>query len=149
SSVRASKSPPFARREQKRSREVHCTCGASLQVAAPAGRGVIVRGGGRMEPSVEARTREIGAELLGRIEEHHPGAAERLQDWLLTDALQDAAFRERMLRFVDVFAAVEASGDAEELHRLLGEYFAGDFPGIPRSLRWMLRLGRDQKVPST
>ncbi len=101
------------------------------------------------EAAIEARTREIAGDLLARIEQRRPRAAERLQDWLLTDALQDEAFRQRMLRFVDVFAAVESTGDAEELHRLLGEYFAGDFPGIPRALRWMLRMGRDQRVPST
>lgn len=99
--------------------------------------------------ATEARTRALATELLERIEERRPRAAERLQDWLLSDALQDDTFRTQMLRFVDVFAAVEATGDSEELHRILGEYFAGDFPGIPRSLQWMLRLGRDQHVPST
>jgi len=101
-----------------------------------------------VDASIEARTRAIGRDLLDHIEGHRPRAAGRLQDWLLTDALKDDAFRTRMLRFVDVFAAVEASGDAEELHRLLGEYFRGDLDGVPRALRWMLRLGRDQKVPS-
>src|SRR3546814_21129976 len=54
-----------------------------------------------------------------------------------------------MLRFVDVFASVEATGDAEELHQLLREYFQGDLPNIPHALRWMLRLARDPHVPST
>src|SRR5690606_25246808 len=63
---------------------------------------------------VEARTQEIGAELLERMDRYRLRAAERIQDWLLTDALSDPTFRGRMLRFVDVFAAVEATGDAEE-----------------------------------
>ena len=99
-------------------------------------------------PPVESRAHIVGQGLLARIEGHRPRAAERLQDWLLTSALSDERFRTRMLRFVDVFAAVHESGDSEGLHRLIREYFHEDFPAIPRPLRWMLRLGRDPLVPS-
>lgn len=99
--------------------------------------------------AVERRARAIGEGLLDAIEGHRPDAAERMQDWLLTDALDDERFRTRMLRFVDVFAAVEATGDAKELHRLLREYLEGDFPGLPRLLRALLRIARNPLTPST
>ncbi|MCA9856867.1 MAG: hypothetical protein KC458_06270, partial [Dehalococcoidia bacterium] len=83
------------------------------------------------EAAVEDRTRAIGEELLADLERYRPRAAERMQDWLLTDALADDAFRGRMLRFIDVFATVETTGDAEELHRLLREYFPPGLPHVP------------------
>ncbi|MCA9846810.1 MAG: proline dehydrogenase family protein, partial [Dehalococcoidia bacterium] len=101
------------------------------------------------EAAVEERTRAIGEELLADLERYRPRAAERMQDWLLTDALADDAFRGRMLRFIDVFATVETTGDAEELHRLLREYFPPGLPHVPRALRWLLRIARDPLLPST
>lgn len=98
--------------------------------------------------NIEARTREIGRSLLAAMGRYRPGAGERIEDWLLTRALADPHFRTRALRFLDVLAAFDGPGHSAATARLFREYFAGEFPGIPRPLRWLLRVGRGRYVPA-
>ena len=100
-------------------------------------------------PGVEARTQAIGHALLHEMEQHHSRVDEQVEDWLLTHAVADEYFRTRLLRFLDVLAAFDAPGTADEVQELFHEYFAGDFPGIPRPLRWLVRLARNDQVPAS
>ncbi len=97
---------------------------------------------------VEARTQAIGRTLLDEMGRHRPRLDEQVEDWLLTHAVADERFRTRLLRFLDVLAAFDASGTSDEIQDLFHEYFADDFPGIPRPLRWLVRLARNEQVPA-
>lgn len=99
-------------------------------------------------PGIEARTQEIGRALLTEMARHRPRVEEQVEDWLLTHAVGDERFRTRLLRFLDVLAAFDAPDTAGEVQALFHEYFADDFPGIPRALRWLVRLARNEQVPS-
>ena len=99
-------------------------------------------------PEIEARTQTIGRALLHEMEQHRPRVDEQIEDWLLTYAVADERFRTRLLRFLDVLAAFDAPGTADEVQELFHEYFADDFPGIPRPLRWLVRLARNEQVPA-
>ncbi|MGE3856393.1 MAG: proline dehydrogenase family protein [Dehalococcoidia bacterium] len=97
---------------------------------------------------IEARTQAVGRALLADMERYSPRIDEQVEDWLLTHAMADERFRVRLLRFLDVLAAFDAPGTADEVQDLFHEYFAGDFPGIPRPLRWLVRLARNEQVPA-
>jgi RHH-type transcriptional regulator, proline utilization regulon repressor / proline dehydrogenase / delta 1-pyrroline-5-carboxylate dehydrogenase len=97
--------------------------------------------------AIEARTQAVGRQLLADAEDYRPGPAERIEDWLLTYAVADERFRARLLRFIDVLGSLDFPGSDAEVVRLLREYFDDDFPEVPRGLRWLLRAGRDERVP--
>jgi len=80
---------------------------------------------------------------------YSPRLDEQVEDWLLTNAMADTQFRTRLLRFLDVLAAFDAPGTSDEVQQLFHEYFAGDFVGIPRPLRWLLRVARNEQLPAT
>ncbi|MGE0135076.1 MAG: proline dehydrogenase family protein [Dehalococcoidia bacterium] len=101
-----------------------------------------------LDPAVEARVQEIGRALIERAERYRPGLAERIEDWLLTNAVADERFRTQLLRYMDVLASLDHDRHGHEAKRLAGEYFGDDFPQLPRPLRWLLRVGRDERLPA-
>ena len=98
--------------------------------------------------SVEARTQQLGHALLEHAAAYRPGPAERVEDWLLTHAVSDARFRGRLLRYLDVLSALDHDASGREAKRLAHEYFGATFPGLPRPLRWLLRIARNDAVPA-
>ena len=98
---------------------------------------------------VEARTQELGRALLDAAGDYRPGVAERIEDWLLTHAVADEAFRSRLLRYMDVLASLDYDTSGSEAKRLAREYFGDDFPDLPRPLRWLLRIARDERLPAS
>ncbi|MGE0228232.1 MAG: proline dehydrogenase family protein [Dehalococcoidia bacterium] len=101
-----------------------------------------------LDPAVEARAQEIGRALIERAERYRPRLAERIEDWLLTNAVADERFRTQLLRYMDVLASLDHDRHGHEAKRLAGEYFGDDFPQLPRPLRWLLRVGRDEHLPA-
>jgi RHH-type proline utilization regulon transcriptional repressor/proline dehydrogenase/delta 1-pyrroline-5-carboxylate dehydrogenase len=97
---------------------------------------------------VEARTQELGRALLSASGEYRPGVAERIEDWLLTHAVADEAFRSRLLRYMDVLASLDYDSSGSEAKRLAREYFGDEFPDLPRPLRWLLRVARNEHLPA-
>jgi RHH-type transcriptional regulator, proline utilization regulon repressor / proline dehydrogenase / delta 1-pyrroline-5-carboxylate dehydrogenase len=97
---------------------------------------------------VEARTQELGRALLDAAEDYRPGVSERIEDWLLTHAVADERFRVRLLRYMDVLASLDHDRGGEEAKRLAREYFGDEFPTLPRPLRWLLRIARDEHLPA-
>lgn len=98
---------------------------------------------------IEARTQAIGRALLEEMDRYRPRVDEQVEDWLLSHAVADERFRTRLLQFLDVLAAFNGPGTADEVQDLFHEYFADDFPGIPRPLRWLVRLARNEQVPAS
>jgi RHH-type proline utilization regulon transcriptional repressor/proline dehydrogenase/delta 1-pyrroline-5-carboxylate dehydrogenase len=98
--------------------------------------------------AVEARTQQLGRELLVAAASYRPGAAERVEDWLLTHAVADTRFRSRLLRYMDVLAALDHDAGGHEAKRLAREYFGDSFPDLPFALRWLLRVARDPLLPA-
>ena len=97
---------------------------------------------------VEERTQQLGRELLAEAGRYRPGPAERVQDWLLGLTAANERFRGRLLRYLDVLASVDHDSSGAEAKRLAAEYFGDEFPELPRGLRWLLRLARDERVPA-
>lgn len=97
---------------------------------------------------IEARTQALGRALLDAAAEYRSGPAERIEDWLLTHAVADHRFRSRLLRYMDVLAALDHDAGGQEAQRLAREYFGDSFPELPFALRWLLRLARDERVPA-
>ena len=100
------------------------------------------------EARIEERTQELGRALLHAADRYRPGPAERVQDWLLTHAVADARFRSRLLRYMDVLASLDHDASGAEAKRLAREYFGDEFPELPFALRWLLRIARDEHLPS-
>ena len=98
--------------------------------------------------AVERRTQGIGGALLAAAATYRPGAAERVEDWLLTNVVADERFRGRLLRYLDVLASLDYDEGGREAKRLAGEYFGGAFPGVPAPLRWLIRVARDEHLPA-
>ena len=97
---------------------------------------------------VEARTLELGRALLNAAGDYRPGVAERIEDWLLTHAVANEVFRGRLLRYMDVLASLDYDTSGSEAKRLAREYFGDEFPDLPRPLRWLMRVARDERVPA-
>ena len=100
------------------------------------------------DSAVEQRTQELGRTLLEQAARFRPGPAERVQDWLLTRVIADERFRSRLLRYLDVLAALDYDEGGREAKRLAQEYFGDSFPELPRVLRWLLRIARDEHLPA-
>ncbi|MSQ36427.1 MAG: aldehyde dehydrogenase family protein [Dehalococcoidia bacterium] len=98
--------------------------------------------------AVEARTQQLGRELLAAAARYRPGPAERVEDWLLTHAVAEERFRGRLLRYMDVLAALDHDAGGHEAKRLAREYFGDAFPDLPFALRWLLRVARDPLLPA-
>ena len=97
---------------------------------------------------VEERTQQLGRALLDEAARYRPGPAERVQDWLLGLTAANERFRGRLLRYLDVLASVDHDSSGAEAKRLAAEYFGDEFPELPRGLRWLLRLARNERVPA-
>ncbi|MFN8637880.1 MAG: proline dehydrogenase family protein [Dehalococcoidia bacterium] len=97
---------------------------------------------------IEERTQALGRALFDAANGYRPGAAERIEDWLLTHAVSDHRFRDRLLRYMDVLAALDHDSGGREAKRLAHEYFGDSFPELPRGLRWLLRLARSDALPA-
>ncbi|MEE8421401.1 MAG: proline dehydrogenase family protein [Dehalococcoidia bacterium] len=100
------------------------------------------------DAAVEERTQELGRALLEVATRYRGGPAERIEDWLLTRALANDRFRARLLRYMDVLAALDFDSSGREAKRLAREYFGDEFPELPRALRWLLRIARDEHLPA-
>ncbi|MDP6606268.1 MAG: proline dehydrogenase family protein [Dehalococcoidia bacterium] len=97
---------------------------------------------------VEERTQELGRALIETTAGYRGGPAERIEDWLLTEAMADDRFRGRLLRYMDVLASLDFDSSGREAKRLVNEYFGDEFPELPRGLRWLLRIARDDHLPA-
>ncbi len=97
---------------------------------------------------VEERTQQLGRSLLDEAARYRPGPAERVQDWLLGLTAANERFRGRLLRYLDVLASLDHDSSGAEAKRLAAEYFGDEFPELPRGLRWLLRLARNDHVPA-
>lgn len=100
------------------------------------------------DAAIETRTQALGRALLAEAARYRPGAAERVEDWLLTRAVADERFRSRLLRYMDVLAALDHDQGGVEAKRLAREYFGDEFPDLPPALRWLLRIARDERLPA-
>ena len=96
----------------------------------------------------EQRAQALGRELLDAAGRYRPGAAERIEDWLLTRVMADERFRSRLLRYMDVLASLDYDSGGREAKRLAREYFGDRFPELPRALQWLLRIARDERLPA-
>ena len=96
----------------------------------------------------EQRAQALGRELLDAASRYRPGAAERIEDWLLTRVVADERFRSRLLRYMDVLASLDYDSGGREAKRLAREYFGDRFPELPRALQWLLRIARDERLPA-
>ena len=92
----------------------------------------------RIEDRVEQRTREIGEDLLGRLNHRSPSIfhgrwwEDRLMNW----AMEDESIKVQMFRFVDVLPMLR---DHTAIARHLEEYFED----IKQHLPWAARIGLD------
>ena len=102
----------------------------------------------QLDEHVEARVQTLGRALLEAAGRYRPGPAERIEDWLLSTVVADERFRGRLLRYMDVLASLDYDAGGREAKRLAGEYFGDSFPALPRALRWLLRIARDERLPA-
>ena len=103
----------------------------------------------RSARAVESRTRELGGALYGQMEAYHPSVGERLQDRLMLLLMEEQTLRTRLLRFVDVLAALDGDQSGRRTASLFREYFAADFRHLPGVTRLAMSLARSPLVPST
>ena len=96
----------------------------------------------------EQRAQVLGRELLDAASRYRPGAAVRIEDWLLTSVIANERFRSRLLRYMDVLASLDYYSGGREAKRLAREYFGDRFPELPRALQWLLRIARDERLPA-
>ncbi len=95
----------------------------------------------RIEDRVEVRTREIGNEFFGRLNNRSPSVfhgrwwEDRLMNWVMSDE----AIKVQMFRFVDVLPMLR---DHTEIARHLDEYFEH----VKERLPWAARIGLDLSV---
>ena len=59
---------------------------------------------------IEARAQELGLALHQEMQSYRPALRERFQNYLMALLMQDHTLRTRMLRFVDVLAALPEKG---------------------------------------
>ncbi|MBI4300020.1 MAG: bifunctional proline dehydrogenase/L-glutamate gamma-semialdehyde dehydrogenase [Chloroflexi bacterium] len=97
---------------------------------------------------VEARTQELGRALFGRAVRYRPGLTERLQDGLMVRLMEDERLKTRLLRFVDVLAALDFDRDGDYVKRLAREYLGESFPHLPSWMRSALRTALADAVPA-
>ncbi|MBI4286710.1 MAG: proline dehydrogenase family protein, partial [Chloroflexi bacterium] len=93
---------------------------------------------------VESLTQELGSRLYGFVREYHPSRRERRQDWLMGQLSRDPALKTRLLRFMDVLAALDFDTDGTHVKKLFREYFGGPFPRSSPWLRLLLFAGRQR-----
>jgi RHH-type proline utilization regulon transcriptional repressor/proline dehydrogenase/delta 1-pyrroline-5-carboxylate dehydrogenase len=96
---------------------------------------------------VEARTQELGQQLYRHLRGYRPSTNERLQDWLMALLMEDNSLRTRLLRFVDVLAALPEDRRGHRTAALFREYFRAGFPGLPLPVRLALAIARSCRVP--
>ncbi|MBI4296292.1 MAG: proline dehydrogenase family protein [Chloroflexi bacterium] len=97
---------------------------------------------------VEARTQELPRQLYQLMREYRPPLRERQQDWLMDQMARDAVLESRLLRFVDVLAALDADANRNHIKGLFQDYFSGQFPGCSSLLRLILFVCRQPATPA-
>lgn len=90
--------------------------------------------------SLEGRVQQLGRALLGQARAYRPTPSERFQDWVMLLATREPTFRNSLLRFVDVLAALDFDSKGSHLKRLAREYFARPLPRLPPALKLTLAL---------
>ena len=98
--------------------------------------------------TIDNRSKELDLELLSHLEDYRPSFSERLQNRLMLLLMEDRNLRTRLLRCVDVLAALPDKGSGPRSADLFREFFRADFPDIPRVLRCSLFLARSPLIPS-
>jgi RHH-type proline utilization regulon transcriptional repressor/proline dehydrogenase/delta 1-pyrroline-5-carboxylate dehydrogenase len=96
---------------------------------------------------IEARTQELGRALYDLSEAHRPSLNERVQDRLMVLLMKDHKLRTRLLRFVDVLAALPRDPSGRRTAALFREYFDADFETLPWLLRPVLGAARSPLLP--
>ncbi len=99
--------------------------------------------------ALERRTQEMGRALYQRVQSYTPRVDERLQDRLMLVLMQDATLRMRLLRFVDVLAALRNDPGGRRTAAIFREYFQGGFSEVPFPLRLAIGAGRSAALPDT
>ena len=78
-----------------------------------------------------------------------PALREKFQDYLMDLLMQDHALRTRMLRFVDVLAALPEKGADRETASLFREYFRTNFSNVPLALRLAISAAGSSLIPDS
>ena len=97
---------------------------------------------------VEERTQELGRQLYENARRYRPSLGERLQDWLMVQLAKDAHLQNRVLRFLDVLAALDFDRNGTHVATIFREYFQGPFRHSSPAIRGLLSLGRSRVVPN-
>ncbi len=97
---------------------------------------------------VESRTQELGRELYAHLQDYRPTISERVQDHVLLLLMEEPSLRTRLLRFVDVLAALSDDRSGRHTAALFREYFRERFPDIPAVFRLGLAAARSPVVPA-
>ncbi|MBI2848241.1 MAG: bifunctional proline dehydrogenase/L-glutamate gamma-semialdehyde dehydrogenase, partial [Chloroflexi bacterium] len=96
---------------------------------------------------LETLTQELGGNLLKLARRRRPALRESLQDWLMEQMTRDPVLKSRLLRFMDVVAALDFDRDGEHRQRLFREYFGGLFLHSSAFLRALFFWGRHGFMP--
>ena len=96
---------------------------------------------------VEERTQELGRQLFENARRYRPSLGERLQDWLMVQMAADPHLQNRVLRFLDVLAALDFYRNGTQVAKIFREYFQGPFRHSSPAIRGLLSLGRSRVVP--
>jgi hypothetical protein len=86
--------------------------------------------------------------MLSLARKYRPPLRERLQEWLMVSMMEEPRFRDRVLRFVDVLAALDHDRKGTHVKRLFQEYMGGHFPNLPLMLRLALSIARSRFIPA-
>ena len=100
------------------------------------------------EEQVEQRTQQLGLELYRATRGYSPSLLERTQDRLMIELMEHPDFRNYLLRFEDVLAALNFEGSDERIKGLLREYFDRRDAGLPLIIRLPLALAKSPLMPA-
>ncbi len=100
------------------------------------------------EQRVEDETQRLGLEFYHATRGYAPSLIERIQDWLMIELMEHPDFRNYMLRFEDVLAALNFKGSDKRIKALLQEYFDRSLSGLPLIFRLALALAKSPFIPA-
>ncbi|MBI4304646.1 MAG: proline dehydrogenase family protein [Chloroflexi bacterium] len=97
---------------------------------------------------VEALAEELSARLWEAAQKYQPSSREKYQDWLMEQMSRDSVLKTRLLRFIDVIAALDFDHRGILVKRLFREYFSGNFPLSSWLLRALFSFCRQPFMPA-
>ena len=96
---------------------------------------------------LEERTQELGRQLYENAQLYRPSLGERVQDWLMVQLADEPHLQNRVLRFLDVLAALDFDRNGTYVATIFREYFRGPFRHSSPGIRGLFALGRSRVVP--